>query len=257
MTPECVRVVERLGKGVLPRELSEHARTCDACSAALASFSMLQPEPVAPPTRTALAAARADVLRELAKKPVSAPWWREAVWITLISLLFAVGGVIYTGKGWKVFNRSGPDALWIVSILLIFAASWSAFAASIPRGRLHRAGVTMFALELALAIPLAGSGLDVPLPFLKVGLGCLVSEVTISIGPLGATLWLLTRSAFSAWRAFMAGLSAGIAGVLALHLHCPCGTFQHLLLFHVAPWFALAALAVVIRSRLPSRTFAP
>jgi hypothetical protein len=165
--------------------------------------------------------------------------------------------VVFTGRGWKVFNRAGPDALWIVSILLIFATSWGAFAASSPRGRIHRVGVTLFVLELAVAIPLAGSGLGVPLPFLKVGLGCLVSEVTISIGPLLATLWLLARSAFSASRAFMAGLSAGIAGVLALHLHCPCGTFQHLLLFHVVPWFALASLAVVLRSWLPSRTFAP
>jgi hypothetical protein len=257
MTPECLQVVELLGRGVLPRELADHSRTCDGCTATLAGFSALKPGRVPPPSRTALSAARADVLRELEKTPVSPPWWREAAWTALLGPAFAVGGVVVLGRGWQVLNRAGLEPLLLVGALLVLAMIWGAFAASIPRGRLHRLAMGLFALELAVAVPLAGSGFPGPLSFFDAGWRCVASELLVSLVPVGVTLWQLTRNAYSASRALTAGLCAGAAGMFALHLHCPVGSPLHLLCFHVVPWLGLAAITALVRSRLPSRTFAP
>lgn len=55
----------------------------------------------------------------------------------------------------------------------------------------------------------------------------------------------------------VAGLAAGAGGLMTLHLHCPNGTLGHLLLFHLVPSALVSLLAVGVRRRLSSASWAP
>jgi hypothetical protein len=94
-------------------------------------------------------------------------------------------------------------------------------------------------------------------PPLEGMLGCMGSEVVLSVLPMAVALVLLCRSAFQPVRALAAGLSAAGVSLLLLHLHCADGTVSHLMAAHVAPWLLLAGVAVLVRSRLPTRSHAP
>lgn len=257
MTPQCEQVLDYLGQGRLPAELEAHVKGCASCQAMLGAFGAMR-RPMAPaPDTGAVDRTRAQVLQELAARPVAAPWWREAVWISALCLTAVVAATAYLGRHGVVLNRAPVMALVMVAVLLVSIIGWAAFVALAPDGRLLRRGLIAFAIETAGVVVLAGSGLDVPVPFFKAGVACFTTEVTVSAVPLAFAVWLLTRVAYNPARAFAAGLGTGAVGMLALHLHCPCGTLAHLLTFHVLPWLLLAGLAVLVRARLPSRSFAP
>jgi hypothetical protein len=118
---------------------------------------------------------------------------------------------------------------------------------------------TLIALSAVGAglVGLTGSGLAPPASFLGAGLPCLLTELFTSAAPLALALWLLTHCAYEPERALAAGLANGAVGALVLHLHCSNGLAPHLLCFHVAPWLMLGAVALLLRARLPSRSFAP
>jgi hypothetical protein len=102
-----------------------------------------------------------------------------------------------------------------------------------------------------------GSGQVAVRSFLAGVLGCMVSEVVLSIPPLILALVLLCRSAFQPLRALAAGLSAAGVSLFVLHLHCADGSAGHLALGHVVPWLLLAGVVLLVRARLPSRSYAP
>jgi len=259
MTPACEKVLEHLGQGPLPAELAAHARSCPFCAARLAVLGDL-PAPSAPaPNATVKSALRDAVLKELAAHPVAPPWWREPVLLSGLCLAAVVLAVLWLGRhGPLVNNQASAPGLLITGALLFGVLLWGAFGAFAPGGRWLRNGLIAFSLEAAAVVALAGSGLDVPKgAFLAAGTGCALTEFGTSAVPLAITLWMLTRVAYQPQRAFAAGLTTGAVGMLALHLHCPCGALAHLALFHVVPWLALAGLAILIRSLLPSRTYAP
>jgi hypothetical protein len=112
------------------------------------------------------------------------------------------------------------------------------------------------AAVVALAVVLGGSGAAAK-GLLAGCLSCTRAHLLLSALPLVAALVLLRRSAYHPARALAAGLSAGAVGLLLLHLHCPNGGVAHLALSHVAPWLLVGGLAVLVRSRLSSRTYAP
>src|SRR2546423_681929 len=106
----------------------------------------------------------------------------------------------------------------------------------------------------APAVGIAGSGLDDPRPFATAGMACVSTEIALSAVPVAFALWLLARStAFSPMRALVVGLAGGATGMVALHIHCPIGTPEHLFVFHVLPWVLIALGAVAVRRRLPTR----
>jgi hypothetical protein len=91
----------------------------------------------------------------------------------------------------------------------------------------------------------------------QVGWACLGIELVASTVPLLVALKALTQFAFSPLRAAQVGLTAGAVGALAAHLHCPSRALPHLLGLHMLPVLALVAIAVVVRRRMPSKSFAP
>ena len=113
------------------------------------------------------------------------------------------------------------------------------------------------AVAVALLQIFGGSGQAGMRGFLAGLMGCMVTEVVLSVPPLILTLVLLVRSAFQPVRALAAGLSAAGVSLFVLHLHCPDGSATHLALGHVLPWLVLAGVVLLVRSKLPTRSYAP
>jgi hypothetical protein len=88
-------------------------------------------------------------------------------------------------------------------------------------------------------------------------LRCAGAETATAAFPFAVFLFLLTRFSSRPVQALYAGLAAGAAGALVMHLHCANGTWQHLLVGHVLPVLMLGGLSAVIRPLLPSRSYAP
>jgi hypothetical protein len=110
---------------------------------------------------------------------------------------------------------------------------------------------------VALLQIFGGSGQASVRGFRSALLGCMVTEVVLSVPPLIVALVLLVRSAFQPVRALAAGLSAAGVSLFVLHLHCSDGSASHVALGHVLPWLVLAGVALLVRSRLPTRSYAP
>ncbi|WP_404369181.1 DUF1109 domain-containing protein [Corallococcus coralloides] len=260
MTPECERVLDRMD-GPLPPDLASHAAGCADCRALLEGFQVLAP-PASPPPAVPIDEARLEQTRrqsltELAAHPRPTPWWREVAVLLATYLGMGVVGLLWVGRNGMLLNSASPLAVALVALLIVVSVGGGAMVALAPRQRAWPFTlVAVGALAVALAQLSGRSGVQVR-PFLAGTLGCLGAEVMLSVVPLALALVLLCRSAFQPVRALAAGLSSAGVSLLVLHVHCPDGSAGHLMLGHVLPWFALAGVAVFIRSRLPSRSFAP
>lgn len=262
MTPECSRVLDALG-GPLPPDLAEHAASCEDCRALVGGFDALgggapaASRAPAAPEAPKLEAVRRRTHEELAAQPVPTPWWRELLVLVAVHTAVLVGGVLALGRNGLVGNMASPAVIAAVGVLTLVLVGGGAYLALAPaRRRLPWGWVALAALGVALAQVLGGSGAQVRAP-MRALMGCMGTELVLSVVPMAVALVLLSRSAFQPVRALAAGLSAGGVGLLVLHLHCADGTAAHLLGAHVLPWLLLAGAAVFIRSRLPTRSYAP
>jgi hypothetical protein len=259
MTPECSRVLDLLGEP-LPPDLAAHAATCEDCRALVGGFDALGGGPRAAtkaPAAPKLEATRRRTHEELAAQPLPTPWWRELLVLVAVHAVVLVGGVLALGRNGLVLNQASPAVVAGVGLLTLALVGGGAFLALAPtRRRLPWGWVALAALGVALAQVLGGSGVQVRPP-MRALMGCMGTEVVLSVVPMAVALVLLSRSAFQPVRALAAGLSSAGVGLLVLHLHCPDGTASHLLGAHVLPWLLLAGAAIFIRSRLPTRSHAP
>lgn len=260
MTPECSRVLDLLG-APLPPDLARHASSCEDCRALVGGFDALGGAPMArapqAPSAPKLAATRRRTHEELAAQPLPTPWWRELLVMVAVHTAVLGLGLLALGRNGLVLNSASPAVVAGVGLLTLALVGGGAFLALAPtRRRLPWGWVAAGALGVGLAQVLGGSGAQVRPP-MRAMLGCMGSEVVLSVVPMGIALVLLCRTAFQPVRALAAGLSAGGVGLLVLHLHCPDGTASHLMSAHVLPWLLLAGAAVLIRSRLPTRSHAP
>ncbi|MHA7633905.1 DUF1109 domain-containing protein [Corallococcus sp. M7] len=260
MTPECERVLDQMD-GPLPPDLASHAAGCADCRALLEGFQVLAPPASAPPAvpinEAKLEQSRRQSLTELAAHPLPTPWWKEVAVLLATYLGVGVLGLLWVGRHGLMLNSASPMAVALVALLIVVGVGGGAMVALAPRQRAWPFTlVAVGALVVALAQLTGRSGVQVR-PFLAGTLGCMGAEVALSVVPLALALVLLCRSAFQPVRALAAGLSSAGVSLLVLHVHCPDGSAGHLMLGHVLPWFVLAGVAVLIRSRLPSRSFAP
>lgn len=259
MRPECERVMDALG-GPLPPELAAHAATCPDCQALTASFAALDSVTVSqPPASTpGMEAARRKTLEELAAQPRATPWWRELLVLLATYAVVMVGGLLFLGRRGLVGNTASLPVLVGVGLAILALVGGGAYMAMAPARR-HVPWVLMAAVAgaVSLAQVLGGSGYGPVRSFLAGVMGCMTTEVLLSIPPLALALVLLCRSAFQPVRAFAAGLSAAGVSLFVLHLHCPDGTAGHLMLGHLVPWLLLAGVAIFLRARLPTRSYAP
>jgi len=261
MTPECDRVLEALGAGgELPPELARHAATCEDCKALTSGFGALEALPPIPTPQSTpgLEAARQKTLEELAAKPRATPWWRELLVLLATYAAVMVGGLLFLGRKGMVLNTASPAVVAGLALVILLLVGSGAYLALAPMRR-HVPWVLVAAGAAAVAIlqVVGGSGYAMARGFLSGVMGCMTTEVLLSIPPLALALVLLCRSAFQPVRAFAAGLSAAGVSLFVLHLHCPDGTAGHLMLGHLVPWLLLAGVALFLRARMPTRSYAP
>lgn len=271
MTPECSRVMDHLGEA-LPPDLAAHVARCQECQVVTGGFDFISgPSPA--PTALASASAPDDeddedtlpgqfdarrfALETLAKQPKARPWWHGLVLLVGVHAATVGVGLMLLSRDFWVGNAARSSLVVGVAVLILALLGAGAYIALSP----HRRVVPWVAVlatsgALGLTVVLTGSGQQ-GRAFLAGLVGCMGTELAVTVVPLAVTLVLLSRSAFHPVRALAAGLSAGAASLLVLHLHCPDGTASHLLWGHVVPWLGLGGIAVLLRSRLPTSSHAP
>jgi hypothetical protein len=189
---------------------------------------------------------------------VARPWWRE-----LLALLGAyagvmVAGVFFLGRSGLVANTASAPVVAGLAVLILALVGGGAYLSLAPaRRRIPWVPIAVATALVAALQVLGGSGTTPMRNFLMGVMGCVKTEVLLSIPPLALALVLLCRSAFQPVRAIAAGLSAAGVSLFVLHLHCPDGTAGHLMLGHLVPWLLLSGVALYLRSRLPTRSYAP
>jgi hypothetical protein len=257
---DCQRLMDALGKGELPEDLAAHAASCPHCQKAVAAYRALAPPAGAPAARRPPLALTPTLEHELAKtagKRAANPLVQPLV-LGLIQAVVAMGLVVALGNNGRVIgNREPPVVLVALAVALGACAVGGTLASVAPGYRRLRWGLFALAAVTAVLVGACGSGLPSLRPFLVSGRTCASLELACAALPMGAALWLQHRFAFDPLRAVLGSVAAAATGVFALHLHCPIGTADHLYAFHVAPWVALSALGLWIRSRIGSRSYAP
>ena len=242
MRAGCTRALESLGDPRALAALQPHLETCADCRALVEAHARLRDLP-APPLDASAARRIRDIGRaELAARPRAPAWWVGALVLGGVALGVGAAGAVFMPRG----NLASPAQQIGVGALLVASILTGCWAGLSP-GRRSRAVAVGVALVSAAAVVAGGSGL---FPawcggFWEAGLRCARAVVLYSL------------PASSLPRALAAGLATGGAGALALHPHCPIGEASHLALFHVLPWFAVAAAVLLIQRRLSPRSFAP
>jgi hypothetical protein len=234
--------------GALSVEDAEHVRGCAHCLAVTEVYEALGRTSV-PAAAASLESVRAAAMRELSAQPDPRPWWRPSVVLVCVELAVAAAGAVVLNA-----TRATHSMPILAAAAIIAGAMLAGALLAMSRGsnREARWAVALIAI-VAGAVLAAGAAA----PGAVTTDNCLGSEVLLSLLPAGVAVWLLTRTAYRPGRTFLAALSAGVAGLVGLDLHCPDGSWQHLAAFHLAPWLAVGGLAVLLRSRLASKTYAP
>lgn len=255
MTRNCEQVISQLG-GPLDSRLAEHVKGCPSCQETLSTYEGLGKAGAAG-TASALwpeVAKRASA--ELARKPKASRWWISALALSAINVLVVGLATLFFQRLGSGGNQASTPLWWPLAAALLGLLFAGPLLALAPRRRSFLPALVLIALSTGAAVVWLGSGAGPPEP-LSAGMGCLIVEVGLSLLPVGFGLWILSGSAFQPWRAIGLSLCCATAGLLALHLHCSDGQAAHLFLFHVGPWILIGALALLLRARIPSRTFAP
>ena len=254
MRKRCTRALDSLGDPRALAALQPHLETCAECRALVEAHARIRGGHAPSLDPGAADRIRAIARAELAAAPRARPWWRGAVALGGIALGVGGAAALLTARA----NLASPGRQIVVAALLAASILSGCWAALSP-GRRWRALAPAVALVAAAGVVAGGSGLfpDWCGGYWEAGLRCARAVVTYSLPSAAAALLLLRGAAFSPPRALAAGLAAGAAGALALHPHCPIGLASHLALFHVLPWFALAAALLLIQRRLSPRSFAP
>jgi hypothetical protein len=144
-----------------------------------------------------------------------------------------------------------------VAVPVVAVIAVGAVFAVKPGARAGLMSALVLAVVAAAALIVGGSTATDARPFLGRGIPCLRTELAIAVIPSAAAIAVLSRFAYNPLRILVGALSGGATGLVVLHLHCPIGTAAHVGVFHVLPWMAAAGIAVLIRSRVASRSFAP
>jgi len=220
-----------------------HLEACTECRALQAAMS-------SPAPAVDLERLKRPALAALQAAPRAVPWWAGALALTGVTALAAVAGVggmsSHTEQHVSALMRNASSAAWAATMLA------AALLAVMPGSRGLRALLLGSVAGCFVLTLLAASGHDAGW-----GVKCALTESVVALVPMIAALAVLSGFAFDATRALAAGIAASSAGLLAVHLHCPDGSLAHVVAFHLAPVLVLAAVTLVVRRLLPSRTHAP
>ena len=201
-----------------------------------------------------LAALRAQLHAELARSARARPWWVGALVLVALNAAWAACAALTLSSNAALSPHLALR--WgVAGGLMLVIGAGSVLGLRPGRQGPRVAMLTVTAAVLALAWVL-GTGARTEGHFWT-GTSCATTECLVSLVPLMTGLLLLTRFGFDVVRTALIGVSAAGVGLLALHLHCPNGAWEHLAMFHALPWATMSVLLLVIRRAVPSKTFAP
>jgi hypothetical protein len=251
----CEEVLDAARRARLSSEQEEHLRGCSSCSALMRWGGSL---PSGASSRSGgLEAIRKVTLAELSRTPKLAPWS-----VTVARLVAAFTGLtilvvgVLNRQGWALDGARLRPVL-AIALLLQGGMALALVGALLPGRRHLRLPALALSLVGGVALVLTGSGLPGTKPFLLGGLPCLATVLLASVPAALAGVLALRNLAFSALKAALVGVASGTVGVVAVLTHCNVGRANHLLVFHVLPWLALAGVIILVRRRLTTRSHAP
>jgi hypothetical protein len=155
---------------------------------------------------------------------------------------------------WQNESLTREPLHWLATALLLATTTMGGVLAIRPGSQKLQLVWVAIALACVPTLAAAASGrFDTNFS----GPDCALAELAISIAPGAVAALLLRKFWFQKLRTWIGGVAAGAAGVLVLHVTCHIESKTHVLLFHVAPCLAVAAVFFVVRARLPSQTYAP
>jgi hypothetical protein len=163
---------------------------------------------------------------------------------------------VFVLKAWNWDVSTTPRWLFLTAATVLALGVTAGAVLALRPGRLGQRLGRVLAAVAPLAVLLAADGRAASGRFAE-GMSCLWTVVLLSLLPLAAGAWLLTRMAYSASRALTVGLASAGVGLLALQFHCANGTSAHLFVFHLLPFVALGGVAVLLRRLLPTWSHAP
>lgn len=191
---------------------------------------------------------------ELAQHPKTRAWWVDGAAVLALNLLMGLGAASL--MSWSD-HQHVSEATKYASTIAWFAVMAVGSVWWLKPGPVRARWLIAGGFVVASAITLFGaSGFDPGLPF-SAGLYCAFAECKVAIVPVVLVVWLSTRFAAQTSHLLVGTFAAASGGALALHLHCPNGTFAHIAVFHVAPGLCLAGLALLTRHFLKPRSFVP
>lgn len=201
-----------------------------------------------------LSALAAAAKAELAARPKARAWWADGVIVLGLNLVMGLAGAALlswnTEQHTSVMTKYVSATAWFL-FMGIASVAWLRPGATTTRRVMLG---SFFALS---ALTLFGlSGFDPGAPFWN-GMWCALIECGVAIVPVVVVVGLSVRFAAQPAHVALGALSAAAGGTLALHFHCPNGTFAHVFVFHLLPALVLAGLAVLVRRWVKPRSFAP
>ena len=200
---------------------------------------------------------RSAAHQELARSPSARPWWYDAALLVAINCGVAIVCALYLGWPRLLDGSASRPLLVAVAVPVAVVIVLGAVAAVMPGRRAGLISTLLLAAVAAAAVVSVTSGTDTGSRFVGGGVRCMRAEWVMAVVPTAGAIAVLSRFAYSPLRMLVGALSGGATGLLVLHLHCRNVTLPHVVLFHVLPWLAAAGIAVFIRSRIRSRSFAP
>ncbi|MFT3839503.1 MAG: hypothetical protein QM723_21145 [Myxococcaceae bacterium] len=246
---DCPHLPESLSDPLSPAAQA-HLDGCQVCQRARSAFKRAEDSVPPPPQLEKLSQL---VKSELQAHPKVWPWWVEALGVVAVNALFA--GVMLFSMSWNTVQHDSPALRWAVVVDLVVLVLGGALVALAPAARAAR-WVTVALAAFAMVGTLWGASGHEAVPFAK-SYGCAFVELGASALPLAVAVWMATRMAKDVSRVVAYAFAAGGAALVALHLHCPNGTVEHLTAFHLVPWVLLVGIAQLARSLAPTKAYAP
>ena len=196
----------------------------------------------------ALAALGAAARAELGKGKPRA-WWIDGVVLLVLNGVMGVAGAVLMG-GNEAQHRSTAMKLVVSVMWFVFMAAGSLLWLKPGPVRVRWAVAGGFALASVLTV-LGLSGFDPGGAFMD-GMWCAIAECKMALLPVALVVIFSTRFAAQPMHLVAGALAAASGGAVALHFHCPNGTVAHVVVFHLVPALALAAVAVLARRWMKS-----
>jgi hypothetical protein len=268
-TVDCGELRDMLRTGSVPTgpELSAHLEKCEHCAELLRDEGELgralgRSEPVSDLDEASL---WSDVNRAVTQESGLRAWLRSRSTTLRITIgIAAVVAITTVGASglradWATFPAS-LKVLWALLLTMAILASLPLAVVSLARGGASMARVVGLAI-VGLAVPAAlafvpgASGTHSALGSFDSAFGahvsgCLVYGLSLSV-PFAVLLWALDREDYPPpYRLVMMATTAGLAGNVALFLHCSIRHPEHIVVGHAALGIVLALMsALLVRLR--------